>query len=103
MVTLQLWLHNTFIANYYLSFKPYTINTKMCKKYICIKSNKKYKRIINIHMQDFTYYLFIIAAIYQNILLEYVGSTDFHRLLESDMQYSGPQLLHLYKLKFFVL
>ena len=54
-------------------------------------------------MQDFTYYLFIIAAIYQNILLEYVGSTDFHRFLENDMQYSGPQLLHLYKLKFFVL
>ena len=54
MVTLQLWSHNIFIANYYLSFKLYTINTKMCKKY---------KRIINKHMQDFTYYLFIIAAI----------------------------------------
>ena len=45
------------------------------------------------------FFLVYFAALHQNLLLEYAGSTDFHRFLENDLQYSGHQLLHLYNLK----
>ena len=41
------------------------------------------------------HYELFLDALYQNLLLEFAKTTDFHRFFLSDLQHSGSQLLYL--------
>ena len=67
------------------------------KIYVCDRNRQNSVNHYNvIHDELFHVYF---ATLYQNFLQEYVESTDFYRFLESDLEYSGPQLLNLYNFK----